>query len=86
MSEIDTALARLERATAGLEEALADGAPGADLEAELLRRERDGLAEEVDALRAAAERDAELRAEAANAVRTALADLRALVPEDRTDG
>jgi len=91
MSAMEAALARLERAMEELETAMADGLPELDAEVEALRRERDGLADEVDALRASAERDAALRAEAADAVRMALSDLRAMVPddvapEDRADG
>jgi hypothetical protein len=86
MSGIDAALGRLEAAMDALEAEAARRLPDPDESVEALRRERDGLAEEVDALRAAAERDAELRSEAAVAVRSALSDLRALMPENRADG
>ena len=85
MPDIETALARLE---AALERAatVSDGHRGRadELAAELreLRAERDRLREEVEALRAAAEEDARLRAEAADAVRSALSDLRGLMHEE----
>lgn len=86
-NRVDASLARLETALSALEAAFAE-TPGAgfglDAGDEALREERDRLAEEVEALREAAARDAELRAEAAAAVRAALADLRAIVPPEET--
>lgn len=86
MSDLDKAIARLEAAALELEQILADAVLPEPKEDPVLRRERDMLASEVAALRDAAERDAELRAEAAEAVRAALNDLRALVPEEHSNG
>ena len=86
MSDLDKAIARLEAAALELEQVLADAVLPEPKEDPVLRRERDMLAEEVVALREAAARDAELRAEAAEAVRVALNDLRALVPEEHSNG
>ena len=86
MSDLDKAIARLEAAALELEQVLADAVLPEPKEDPVLRRERDMLAEEVVALREAAERDAALRAEAAEAVRVALNDLRALVPEEHNNG
>ncbi|MEM7210642.1 MAG: hypothetical protein AAF479_01935 [Pseudomonadota bacterium] len=84
MSRLDEALLRLDIAIADLEGALADAGPTeiVDEATEVLpelRSERDQLADEVRALRARAAEDAELRAEAAVAVREALNDLRGAV-------
>jgi molybdenum-dependent DNA-binding transcriptional regulator ModE len=87
MDDLDTALERLERAVDGLETALVravrrgGGHGGGEVAAE-----RDRLRAEVDELRAAARRDAELRDEAAAAVKAALADLKALMPEEGAHG
>lgn len=93
MSDLDKAIARLEAAALELEQILADAVLPEPKEDPVLRQERDVLAaevvalrEEVAALREAAERDAELRAEAAEAVRAALSDLHALVPEEHSNG
>lgn len=84
MSRLEEALQRLDTAVADLEGALlaaGAGAVAAEVGPELpeLRSERDKLADEVQALRARAAEDAELRAEAALAVREALNDLRGAV-------
>jgi hypothetical protein len=85
MSELDKALDRLGQAVSGLIAASEQGqaAQGSDeavtaLIAELTS-ERDRLQAEVDKLRGLREDDARLRAEAANAVKVALNDLRGLV-------
>lgn len=85
MSDIDDALARLDAALDRAEDAVgreseSNGRLAADFET--VRAERDRLAAEVRILREAAKEDAELRAEAADAVKTALADLRGLVHEE----
>lgn len=84
MPDIESALAELE---AALDRAAAanadkhDGAEALTAELEELRVERDRLRDEVEALRSASEEDARLRAEAADAVRNALSDLRGIVHE-----
>ena len=84
MQDLDGALARLEAAVDALERSLAEAAsPGPD---PALVAERDRLAAEVADLRESAKRDEELRAEAAEAVKAALGDLRAIMPEDRLNG
>jgi len=83
MKELDTAMARLDRAVTALETGLsvegAPGGPGREV-LEALESERDDLAAEVARLRAEAEDDARLRREAAEAVKSALSDLRAMTP------
>ena len=76
MSELDNALERLGEAVASLIAASDQGraANGAEL-----TTERDRLQTEVDELRALREDDARLRADAAEAVKLALTDLRSLV-------
>ena len=85
MGRLEEALARLGNAVENLAAAI-DAAEVADQtsavtssELPVLLSERDELAEEVKALRARAAEDAELRAEAALAVREALNDLRGVV-------
>ena len=84
MPDIDSALAKLE---AALDRAAAanagkhDGAEALVSELEEVRAERDRLQAEIETLRSASEEDARLRAEAADAVRNALADLRGIVHE-----
>ena len=84
MPDIESALAQLE---AALDRAAAanadrhDGSAALAAELEQVRAERDRLQDEVEALRSASEEDARLRAEAADAVRNALSDLRGLVHE-----
>ena len=84
MPDIDSALAELEaaldRAAAASAEKL-NGAEALAAELEEIRAERDRLQAEVEALRTASEEDARLRAEAADAVRNALSDLRGIVHE-----
>lgn len=84
MSTLEDAIARLGNAITDLEDAFealeAREANGEEIAiAPELRDERDKLADEVHALRARAAEDAELRAEAAVAVREALNDLRGVV-------
>ncbi|MEM0942504.1 MAG: hypothetical protein AAGI70_01025 [Pseudomonadota bacterium] len=83
MSELEDAFARLDRALGDLEDRLeaglpapgnAEAAPGRDT----LSAERDKLAAKVAALQARSAEEAELRGEAAAAVRAALIDLRAM--------
>ena len=80
MSRLDAALSRLETA---IENQMKPGEIWGDETPEVpqLRAERDGLADEIRSLRDRAAKDAELRAEAATAVREALADLRGAVGE-----
>jgi len=86
MSEAETALRRLEQAVAALEQAMAERDQARDHGLVALMAERDRLVAENRALREAAERDAGLRTEAAEAVKAALADLRALMPEEERHG
>ncbi|MEL6219499.1 MAG: hypothetical protein AAFR79_13705 [Pseudomonadota bacterium] len=83
MTECSEAVERLTRAVDGLEQALAKALArplsGADGEGAQ-------LAQENAALKAAAAKDAELRREATEAVKAALADLRTLMPEDKLHG
>ncbi len=85
MKELERALRRLDGAVKLLETTIDDGAMSASVSEEVgadvaaLGAERDRLVEEVERLRAQAEEDARLRAEAARAVRSALHDLRGAV-------
>ena len=84
MGRLEEALTRLGNAVEDLEVAVdsveaADGNSASAPELPVLMTERDELADEVKALRARAAEDAELRAEAALAVREALNDLRGVV-------
>ncbi len=85
MGRLEEALARLGNVVADLEaaveasEAVDRTSAVSSSELPVLLNERDELAEEVQALRARAAEDAELRAEAALAVREALNDLRGVV-------
>ncbi|GMG81345.1 hypothetical protein LNKW23_05580 [Paralimibaculum aggregatum] len=90
---VAAALGRLCSAIDGLEGALMaalrsgpDREESAALAADLAsaEAERDRLAAEVEALKAAALRDAELRNEATAAVKAALEDLKGLMPEGET--
>jgi len=86
MNKIDTAIARLDGAMTRLEQAMAEDA-GAVAEADMaVKAERDRLEDEVRVLRARAEEDAKLRAEAASAVREALRDLRGAVARQSGEG
>ena len=84
MSELENALDRLGEAVAGLIAASHQGRAGRDAEAaatariEELTTERDRLQGEVEELRALREDDARLHADAAEAVKVALKDLRSL--------
>ncbi len=85
MSELDSALDRLSEAVANLIAASNQGRPAQGAEAAVTARvdelttERDRLQTEVDELRGLREDDVRLRAEAAEAVKIALNDLRSLV-------
>ncbi len=85
MSELDNALERLGEAVASLIAASDQGRAAGGAEAAVTARidelttERDRLQTEVDELRALREDDARLRADAAEAVKLALTDLRSLV-------
>lgn len=84
MSELDSALDRLGEAIAGLiaasdQERAAQGAEAAvTARIDELTTERDRLRTEVDELHALREDDARLHADAAEAVKIALKDLRSL--------
>ena len=86
-SELEQAMARLDAALNRLETAIDSQMKPGEIwgeetpEIPQLRAERDGLADEIRVLRDRAAKDAELRAEAATAVREALADLRGAVGE-----
>ena len=78
MSKIDDALGRLTKALDGLEASF-DAAGGEVADAETTH-----LHEEIRVLKARAEEDARLRAEAAGAVREALRDLRGAMARGQT--
>ena len=84
MSELENALDRLGEAVASLIAASDQGSAARDAEAAattriaVLTSERDRLQSEVDELRALREDDARLHADAAEAVKIALKDLRSL--------
>ena len=92
MSELDSALDRLGEAVASLiatsnQERPAQGADAAvTVRVDALTTERDRLQTEVDELRALREDDARLRADAAEAVKIALKDLRSLVASQEEVG
>lgn len=77
MSQLETALRRLQGAVARLEATVDHGSAGRGAAA--LGAERDRLAEEVGRLRERAAEDDRLRVEAARAVRSALHDLRGAI-------
>ena len=85
MSELDNALDRLGEAVASLISASVQRSTASDADAAIAARtaelmaERDKLQAEVDELQALRKDDANLRAEAAAAVKIALTDLRGLV-------
>jgi chromosome segregation ATPase len=82
MSQIDKALDRLTEAVNGLidrSQDAEDAAIGAEEQIADLTAERDRLRSEIAKLRTQHEEDARLRAEAAEAVKDALKDLRGLV-------
>lgn len=92
MSELNVSIARLASSVKRLEEAVAKFDQGEDIWGEIhaegggkmpaIVAERDELADEVRTLRQRAEQDAVLRAEAAEAVRQALTDLRGAVGKE----
>ena len=88
MGELGEALMRLEAAVTALETVLIAALEGDEAIAEAQEPPdvTSRLAEENAELRAAAARDAELRVEAAAAVKAALEDLRALMPEVKGHG
>ena len=77
MSNLDAALDRLGDAVASLSASTGGKPPGAQIAA--LTAERDALKSEIEALNIKRDEDAQLRAEAADAVRTALVDLRSVM-------
>lgn len=85
MSELENALDRVGDALARLEAAVDKQNKGEDIWGEVstempaVMAERDKLADEVAKLRSRADEDKVLRAEAADAVRQALTDLRGAV-------
>jgi small-conductance mechanosensitive channel len=85
MSELDNALDRLGQAVSSLisvsdqRRAVQDAEEAATARIAELTSERDRLQAEVDELRGLRKDDARLRAEAADAVKVALNDLRSLV-------
>ena len=92
MSELDNALDRLGEAVASLiaspdQGRAVKGAKAAvTVRIDKLTNERDRLQTEVDELRALREDDARLRADAAEAVKIALKDLRSLVADQEKVG
>ena len=92
MSELDRALDRLGEAVASLIVASDQGRAAGGAEAAATARiaelatERDRLQAEVDELRGLREGDARLHAEAAEAVKLALKDLRSLVSAEEKTG
>ena len=95
MSKLDQAIGRLSAALEALEDVLSDGVvrsstEGPVMEAaqrvEALEAECDRLRAEIARLERQTEEDARLREEAAEAVRAALGDLRAVIATDRAAG
>ena len=92
MSELDSALDRLGEAVAGLIAVSDQGRAARGTEAAAtvriadLTSERDRLQSEVDELRAQREDDARLHADAAEAVKIALKDLRSLAAAQEKAG
>ena len=84
MSELEEALDRLERAVGGLENVAARA--GQTPNPQSLSAERDRLLAENRDLREEARRQADLRTEAADAVKDALSDLRSLMPRENNLG
>ena len=89
MNKIDAALVRMSNALDRLDEnieAHLAGPDSAGLNVPGLKAAHDQLEIEVEALRARAAEDARLRAEAAEAVREALSDLRGAMAAKAEDG
>ncbi len=92
MSELESALDRLGEAVASLIATSDQGRAASDAEASttariaVLTTERDRLQVEVDELRALREDDARLHADAAEAVKIALKDLRSLAAAQEKAG
>ena len=92
MSELESALDRLGEAVASLIATSDQGRAACDAEASatariaVLTTERDRLQVEVDELRALREDDARLHADAAEAVKIALKDLRSLAAAQEKAG
>ena len=92
MSELESALDRLGEAVASLIATSGQGRAASDAEASttariaVLTTERDRLQVEVDELRALREDDARLHADAAEAVKIALKDLRSLAAAQEKAG
>lgn len=84
MSRVDTALNRLEAALDALEVAFDLEVPKEDAVEHKMRGERDALMTRVRELEAKSREDAQLRGEAADAVRAALQDLRAVAGQGGT--
>ncbi|MEM9060731.1 MAG: hypothetical protein AAGD13_09755 [Pseudomonadota bacterium] len=87
MSSLAEAVNRLDAVISDLETAVdgmraEDSGDAASSAASEIVSERDTLADEVQLLRRRAEEDAQLRAEAAEAVREALRDLRGAVDQE----
>lgn len=82
MSRLDEAMQRLGAALTRLEAAFDERLASSGSGLAELETERDQLWQEVQELRAQANEDARLRAEAAAAVREALHDLRGAVGQD----
>lgn len=92
MSHLNAAITRLAESVDHLEQAITKLEEGQEIWGEVtvdgedqvpaVVAERDELADEVRVLRERAEQDAVLRAEAANAVRQALTDLRGAVGKE----
>lgn len=82
MSRLENALARLDTALVQLESKL-EGVSLKDANSKdaMLHAERDALMSKVRKLEAKSEEDAQLRGEAAQAVRAALSDLRAMASQ-----
>lgn len=85
MSRLENALARLDTALAQLDRKL-DGVSLKDAVSKdtMLQAERDALLVKVRKLEAKSAEDAQLRGEAADAVRAALSDLRAMAAQGGT--
>ena len=81
MSRIEQALDRLDAALDALEGRLSRVGTSEESRDNRLQAERDALLSKVRKLEAQSEEDAQLRGEAAQAVRAALSDLRAMAAQ-----